>query len=68
MPEEWINVGLLRASKNGNAKNVNSALSRGARPDVTDEAGSTPLMLAAGLGHLQVVQLLIKVGADVNAA
>ena len=45
MREDWIDVGLLRAAKNGNAKNVGSALSRGATTNVTDEAGSTPLML-----------------------
>ncbi len=67
MPEEWITVGLLRAAKNGNFKNAGLALSKGANVNITDEAGSTPLMLAAGLGHLETVQVLIGGGGDVNA-
>jgi ankyrin repeat protein len=44
-----------------------------ARPDLVDlpvagGAGSTPLMLAAGAPHANVVATLIALGADVNAA
>ena len=62
------NVDLLRAAKNGNASTVSKALERGGRADVIDEAESTPLMLAAGLGHLEVVQVLLQAGAEVDAA
>ncbi|CAG9987083.1 unnamed protein product [Clonostachys byssicola] len=33
--------------------------------DIVDEA--TPLMLAAGLGHLEIVKFLVEHGADINA-
>ena len=34
--------------------------------DLTDEVGATALMLAAMAGHLDIVQLLIPLGADVD--
>ncbi len=35
-------------------------------PGITEEYGKTPLHEAAKMGHLETVQLLIAVGADVN--
>jgi ankyrin repeat protein len=38
----------------------------GADPNATDEAGMTPLMLAALGGHAEVAAMLLAWGADVN--
>lgn len=38
----------------------------GAYVDAKDIAGYTPLMIAAGLGNFQMVELLLTAGADVN--
>jgi hypothetical protein len=46
---------------------VKLLLEHGAKPDVTNSSGATPLMLAAEAGKLDVAQLLIAHGADVNA-
>nr|WP_250009732.1 ankyrin repeat domain-containing protein [Actinoplanes sp. M2I2] len=42
-------------------------LSSEANPDLRDSDGCTPLMIAAGLGRSDVVELLLTVGADVFA-
>jgi hypothetical protein len=40
----------------------------GADIDCVDQYGSTPLMVASGLKHTDVVQWLVKAGADVLAS
>ncbi|MCA9491816.1 MAG: ankyrin repeat domain-containing protein [Myxococcales bacterium] len=52
------------AIANGHAQTVALLLERGASTQATDEAGFTPLMLAAELGLLPVVKLLLTHGAD----
>lgn len=43
-------------------------LSKGARPDIEDKDGNTPLCLAASLGWVEGAQALLSRGASVNAA
>jgi uncharacterized protein len=43
-------------------------LSRGARPDIADNRGNTPLTLAAQLGWVEGAELLLGRGANVNQA
>jgi len=58
---------LLNASKYANIKANEEALEAGADINTGKNIKRTPLMLAAKEGHLQVVNLLIAKGADVNA-
>jgi len=48
----------------GDVKGVEGSLRDGVSPNVADSGGWTPLHLAAGLGHLGVVRLLLERGAD----
>ena len=41
-------------------------LDHGARVDVVDDAGQTPLILAAAKGHLHTAEVLLDRGADIN--
>jgi uncharacterized protein len=43
-------------------------LSRGAKPDIRDGQGTTPLMIAAQLGFVEGAQALIKRGAMIDLA
>ncbi|MEE3337333.1 MAG: ankyrin repeat domain-containing protein [Candidatus Latescibacterota bacterium] len=61
---EWAGVGLLRAAKNGNARNVRLMLTRGSDVNAADETGATALMHSANNGHLESAQALLEAGAD----
>ena len=58
---------LWAAVRAGDAKAVAAALDGGARVNATNEIGVTALWIAAGKGKLDVIDLLICRGADVNA-
>ena len=58
---------LYRAARSGNIKEVKRLLNNGANPDVPDAHGLTPLHQAAYWGETEIVDLLIKAGANVNA-
>jgi ankyrin repeat protein len=47
-------------------KNTEFLLSKGLSPDITDDVGDTPLIVACRQGSFDVVKALIKAGADVN--
>ncbi|HET7293329.1 MAG TPA: ankyrin repeat domain-containing protein [Vicinamibacteria bacterium] len=60
--------GLLDAARAGDAVRVRRLIETGARVEVRDEHGFTPLMRAAGSASAESVRLLIRAGAEVNAA
>ena len=45
---------------------VQLLLYRGAKPNMTDEYGMTPIHWAAWRGHKDVVQVLLNIGAEPN--
>lgn len=55
------------AIRQGDAVAVLALLRAGADPCARDVEGLTPLMVAAGLGHLHIAQLLLTAGAEVGA-
>ncbi len=57
---------LLAAAKAGDAAQVKALLGKGAKIDVQDEEGGSPLCLAAMEGHLEAVKVLIDAGASVQ--
>lgn len=58
---------LLEASGVGDLKRVEDALKSGAHVDVRDfDRGATPLILASGRDHLEIVMKLVVSGADLN--
>jgi ankyrin repeat protein len=62
------NTPLLEAARHGNTQLVQQLLDAGAQIEATNWVNETPLHVAAGLGHLEVIRLLIKRGANVNGS
>jgi subtilisin family serine protease len=56
---------LLKAAADGNAPRIVLSLAE-AKPDIRDENGRTPLMLAAASGDFESVRRLLWAGADAN--
>lgn len=56
---------LIKAATEGNAPRIVLALSE-AQPDIRDDKGRTPLMLAAASGDFESVRRLLWAGADAN--
>ena len=66
---EWgadPNVGLFGTIKQGFVPAVRSLLSIGADPNLQDNDGNTPLMLATANNHLNMARVLSEWGADPN--
>ena len=61
-----IRTALHHASERGDLKVVEALLSKDAKIDVEDGDYCTPLMLAAGRRHIDILLYLINRGADVN--
>ena len=59
---------IIKAAKSGDAERVRALLANDkALVEARDKDGSTPMHCAVWKGHPQVVALLLKAGADVNA-
>jgi len=68
MGMEEIKERIFQAASNGNAKNVNLLLMKGANVNTKkSKTGATLLHTASLRGHIDVVELLISKGANVNS-
>jgi len=56
-----------RAARTGDLALLQSELQRGVSPNTGDDQGRTPLIDAAGAGHVEAARLLLDSGAEVNA-
>ena len=56
------------ACKNGKKDMVEILVSANANIDITDNNLNTPLMIAASVGHLEIVQFLVAKGCNVMAS
>jgi hypothetical protein len=64
-----INKALMVAAGEGNIKEVNGLLDKGANPNIAGEqSGATPLMSATLRGYSAVVKVLLDKGANPNIA
>jgi ankyrin repeat protein len=62
-----LDARLFAAIESGNLADIDAALNAGARLDVRNESGHTPLHVAANKENVEVVQGLLDRGADPNA-
>jgi ankyrin repeat protein len=60
-------TGLLAAAARGDAADIRRLLAAGARPDVRDDRGRTPLHVAAFGSNRDAFRALVEGGADPNA-
>ena len=58
---------LMRAIENNDTAAVRKLIEQGANVDELEPNGDAPLVMAAYLGHAEIVRLLLDAGADVKA-
>ncbi len=59
-------AGLLGLAEKANLEEIQMLLNKGAFPEVQDQKGNTPLMLATERGHVEVIETLLNNGANPN--
>ena len=62
-----MSTDLLNAVLSGDVAKTSGLLKKGGDCNTSNEEGSTLLMLAAGVGNMEMVEMLIKAGAAVDA-
>jgi ankyrin repeat protein len=58
---------LMQAVESADVARVKSLLAAGADPSKPTRNGDAPLVMAAYLGHAEIVRLLLEAGADITA-
>ena len=58
---------LMKAVNSNDAAAVRKLIAQGANVDELEPNGDAPLVMAAYLGHTEIVRLLLEAGADVQA-
>lgn len=58
---------LFAAARAGDMAEIKRLLQEGANPNLKNDKGHSPLMIASYNGHLSASQLLIEAGAEVNS-
>jgi len=67
MAQSRTDAALLAAAARGDLAEVERLLGQGAKVDIRDRDGRTPLLLATRANRVAVARALIAAGADVNA-
>ena len=63
--DDYDEPAISRAAEHASAAEVQRLIQNGANVNATNNDGETPLMEAAGNGRLEIVNILIKAGANV---
>lgn len=58
---------LMKAVEKNDVRRVGTLLAAGADPNKLEPNGDAPLVMAAYLGHADVVRMLLEAGADITA-
>jgi ankyrin repeat protein len=66
-PVEVTMTALMKAVQKNDAARVKTLIAEGANVDELDPNGDAPLVMAAYLGHADIVQMLLEAGADLTA-
>ncbi len=57
----------ISCAKSGNSARLRELLDEGLDPNTTDKHGSNGLHWAAGAGHIEILELLVKHGLSINS-
>ena len=63
-----LTMNLFELVRQGDLASLKTALATGVEPDPRNDYGETPLVVAAGQGATEIVDVLLDAGADINLA